>query len=128
MFENHKVFRTEVLGRELVVETGKFAQLSNGSGMIRYGNTTVHVAVTASSKPREGIDFFPLSVDFEERLYAVGKIPGSFLKREGKPSEKAVLTSRVIDNGCKRRIYTNKIGRNQEEGRYGCDESFSVQR
>lgn len=97
MFENFKVFKTELLGRPLVVETGKMAQLANGSCLIRYGETVVHVAVTASAKPREGIDFFPLSVDFEEKLYAVGKIPGSFLKREGRPTEKAILASRVID-------------------------------
>lgn len=97
MFENHKTFKTQLAGRELVVETGKFAQLANGSCLVRYGDTAVHVAVTASEKPREGIDFFPLSVDFEERLYAVGKIPGSFSKREGRPSEKAILASRVID-------------------------------
>ncbi len=97
MFENYNVFKTKLAGRDLVVETGKFAQLANGSCLIRYGDTSVHVAVTASEKPREGIDFFPLSVDFEERLYSVGKIPGSFSKREGKPSEKAILASRVID-------------------------------
>ncbi len=97
MFENYKVFETKVAGRNLKVETGKYAQLANGSCLIRYGDTVLNVAVTASSKPREGIDFFPLSVDFEERLYSVGKIPGSFSKREGKPSEKAVLSSRVID-------------------------------
>lgn len=97
MFENHRMFKTQLAGRNLVVETGKFAQLANGSCFVRYGDTTVNVAVTASDKPREGIDFFPLSVDFEERLYAVGKIPGSFSKREGRPSEKAILASRVID-------------------------------
>ncbi|MGN1044071.1 MAG: polyribonucleotide nucleotidyltransferase [Acutalibacteraceae bacterium] len=97
MFENYRVFKTQLAGRNLVVETGKFAQLANGSCMVRYGDTCVHVAVTASDKPRDGIDFFPLSVDFEERLYSVGKIPGSFSKREGKPSEKAILASRVID-------------------------------
>lgn len=97
MFENYRIFKTKLAGRELVVETGKFAQLANGSCMVRYGDTAVHVAVTSSKEPREGIDFFPLSVDFEERLYSVGKIPGSFSKREGKPSEKAVLASRVID-------------------------------
>lgn len=97
MFENYKVFETTLAGRNLVIETGKFAQLANGSCMVRYGDTAVHVAVTASKAPREGIDFFPLSVDFEERLYSVGKIPGSFSKREGKPSDKAILTSRVID-------------------------------
>lgn len=92
-----KIFKTTLAGRELVIETGKMAQLANGSCLVRYGETAVISTATASSKPREGIDFFPLSVDFEERLYAVGKIPGSFIKREGKPSEKAVLTSRVID-------------------------------
>ena len=97
MFENYRVFKTQLAGRTLVVETGKFAQLANGSCMVRYGDTCVHVAVTASEKPRDGIDFFPLSVDFEERLYSVGKIPGSFSKREGKPSDKAILASRVID-------------------------------
>lgn len=97
MFENYKVFKTDLAGRELIIETGKIAQLANGSCLVRYGDTVVNVAATASEQPREGIDFFPLSVDFEEKLYAVGKIPGSFLKREGRPSEKAVLTSRVID-------------------------------
>ena len=97
MFKNYRVFKTMFAGRPLVVETGKIAQLANGSCFVRYGDTVVNVAVTASQKPREGIDFFPLSVDFEEKLYSVGKIPGSFLKREGKPSEKAILVSRVID-------------------------------
>ncbi len=97
MFENYRVFETELAGRPLILETGKIAQLANGAVFVRYGETVVNVAVTASSKPRDGIDFFPLSVDFEEKLYSVGKIPGSFLKREGRPSEKAVLVSRVID-------------------------------
>ncbi len=97
MFENFRVFETEFAGRPLRVETGKMAGLANGACLVRYGDTVVHVAVTASSKPREGVDFFPLSVDFEEKLYSVGKIPGSFLKREGRPSDKAILTSRVID-------------------------------
>lgn len=96
-FDNFKVFETEFAGRPLVIETGKMAQLANGSCLVRYGETTVQVAVTASDKPRDGIDFFPLSVDYEEKLYSVGKIPGSFLKREGRPSDKAVLVSRVID-------------------------------
>ena len=94
MFENYKVFETDFAGRPLVVETGKIAQLANGSCFVRYGDTVVNVAVTASAKPREGIDFFPLSVDFEEKLYAVGKIPGSFLKREGRPSEKDPCVTR----------------------------------
>ena len=97
MFENFRVYKMDFAGRPLVVETGKMAQLANGECLVRYGETVVHVAVTASSKPREGVDFFPLSVDFEEKLYAVGKIPGSYLKREGRPSDKAILTSRVID-------------------------------
>ena len=97
MFENYRVFETELAGRPLKVETGKMAQLANGSCLVRYGETVVHVAATASAKPREGVDFFPLSVDFEEKLYAVGKIPGSYLKREGRPSDKAILASRVID-------------------------------
>ena len=97
MFENHRIFKTTLAERDLIVETGKFAGLANGSCMVRYGDTVVNVAVTASKSPREGVDFFPLSVDFEERLYAVGKIPGSFSKREGKPSEIAILASRVID-------------------------------
>lgn len=97
MFENYKVFKTKFAGRPLVVETGKIAQLANGSCFVRYGDTVVNVAVTASGEPREGIDFFPLSVDYEEKQYAIGKIPGSYLKREGRPSEKAILVSRVID-------------------------------
>ena len=97
MFENFKVFETEFAGRPLVVETGKIAQLANGACLVRYGETVVNVAVTGAAKPREGIDFFPLSVDFEEKMYSVGKIPGSYLKREGRPSDKAVLVSRVID-------------------------------
>lgn len=92
-----KTFSMELAGRTLTVETGKLAQLANGSAMVRYGDTVIMSSATASSSPRDGIDFFPLSVDYEERLYAVGKIPGGFIKREGKPSEKAVLTSRVID-------------------------------
>ncbi len=97
MFENYKVFNYEFAGRPLVVETGKLAGLANGSCLVRYGDTVLLCCATASAKPRDGIDFLPLSVDFEEKMYAVGKIPGGYLKREGKPSEKAILTSRVID-------------------------------
>ena len=97
MFENYRVYETEVAGRKLVVETGKVAQLANGSCLVRYGDTVILATATAAAKPREGIDFFPLAVEYEERLYALGKIPGSFLKREGRPSEKAVLTGRLID-------------------------------
>lgn len=92
-----RTFETTLAGRKLVVETGKMAQLTNGHALVRYGDTVVMVNVTASKKPREGIDFFPLSVDYEEKLYSVGKIPGSFQKREGKPADKAILVSRVID-------------------------------
>ncbi|NSW90658.1 MAG: polyribonucleotide nucleotidyltransferase [Firmicutes bacterium] len=93
----YKTFKMELAGRELIIETGKYAQLANGAVLVRYGDTVVLSTATASTEPREGIDFFPLSVDYEERLYAVGKIPGGFIKREGKPSEKAILTARVID-------------------------------
>ena len=96
-FKNYRVFETEIAGRKLTVETGKMAQLANGSCLVRWGDTVILAAVTASAKPREGIDFFPLSVDFEERMYAVGRIPGSFMRREGRPSEKAILSSRQID-------------------------------
>jgi len=92
-----KIFKTTLAGRPLVVETGKLAQLANGSCLVRYGDTVVLCTATASQKPREGVDFFPLSVDYEEKLYSVGKIPGSYIKREGRPSEKAILASRVID-------------------------------
>ena len=92
-----KVFNFEVAGRPLSVEVGQLAQLANGSALVRYGETVVLTTATASKEPREGIDFFPLSVDYEEKLYSVGKIPGGFIKREGKPTEKAVLVSRVID-------------------------------
>ena len=97
MFENSRVFETEFAGRPLKIETGKMAQLANGECLVRYGETTIHVAATAAAKPRDGIDFFPLSVDFEEKLYSVGKIPGSFLKREGRPTDKAILVCRMID-------------------------------
>ncbi len=97
MYENFKKFETQLAGRPLIVETGKYCELANGSCMVRYGDTVVMIGVTMSAKPRDGIDYFPLSVDYDERLYAVGKIPGSFMKREGRPSEKAILTSRVID-------------------------------
>jgi polyribonucleotide nucleotidyltransferase len=92
-----KMFETTVAGRKFTVEVGKIATLANGSCVIRYGDTAVLVTATASRKPKEGIDFFPLSVDFEEKMYAVGKIPGGFIKREGRMSEKATLTSRLID-------------------------------
>ncbi len=97
MFEKFRRFETEFAGRPLVIETGKTTQLANGACFVYYGETVIHVAVTASPKPREGVDFFPLSVDYEEKQYAIGKIPGAYGKREGRPSEKAILVSRVID-------------------------------
>ena len=103
MVENFKTFPDareytyELAGRPLTVKTGKIAGLANGAALVQYGETTVLATATASAAPREGIDFLPLSVDYDEKMYAVGKIPGGFLKREGKPSEKAVLAGRVID-------------------------------
>ncbi len=97
MFENFKVYETTFGGRPMTFETGKMCGLSNGSVLVRWGETVVLANVTASAKPREGIDFFPLSVDFEEKLYSVGKIPGSFIKRESRPSDKAILASRLVD-------------------------------
>ena len=92
-----KTYSMELAGRTLTIETGKMAELTNANVLVRYGDTVVMVNVTASKEPREGIDFFPLSVDYEEKLYSVGKIPGGFTRREGKPTDKAILTSRVID-------------------------------
>ncbi|MBE6806773.1 MAG: polyribonucleotide nucleotidyltransferase [Ruminococcaceae bacterium] len=97
MFETYRKFETTLAGRPLVIETGKMAQLASGSCLVSYGETTILCTVTASAKPREGVDFFPMSVDYEEKMYSVGKIPGSFQRRESRPSEKAILTSRVID-------------------------------
>ena len=92
-----KTYSMQLAGRTLIIENGKMAGLANGSVLVKYGDTVVLANVTASKEPKEGIDFFPLSVEYEERLYSVGKIPGSFQKKEGKPSEKAILTSRAID-------------------------------
>ena len=94
---DYRVFSTELAGRPLSIEFGKYAQQANGSAFVRYGETVVMVNVTMSEKAREGVDFFPLSVDFEEKQYSVGKIPGGFIKREGRPTEKATLTCRLID-------------------------------
>lgn len=96
-FKDYKVFETDLAGRKLSVEVGKMAQLAGGSCLVRYGETEVLCTATMAAKPREGVDFFPLSVDFEEKLYSVGRIPGSFQRREGRASEKATLASRVID-------------------------------
>ena len=96
-FPNMKVYETEFAGRRLSFEVGRMAELANAAVLTRYGDTTVLVAATASARPKDGIDYFPLNVDFEEKLYAVGRIPGGFLRREGKPSEKGTLASRLID-------------------------------
>ena len=96
-FPNEKVYSMDFCGRPLSLETGKLAELCNASVLVKYGETTVLVAVTASARPKDGIDYFPLSVDFEEKLYAVGRIPGSFMRREGRPSLNAILASRMID-------------------------------
>src|SRR5690554_1296725 len=92
-----KVFEMTLAGRKLVVETGELAQFANGSCLVRYGDTVLLTTATASSSPRPGIDFFPLSIDYEEKFYSVGRFPGGFIKREGRPTEKAILTCRVID-------------------------------
>ena len=97
LFDQFRVFEYDFAGRPLRIETGKMAGLANGACLVSYGDTVILATATASKAPRDGIDFLPLSVDYNEKMYAVGKIPGGYLKREGKPSEKAVLTSRVID-------------------------------
>ena len=96
-FPNYHKYEMELAGRPLTLEVGKLAELANAAVMVGYGDTRVLVCATASARPRDGIDFFPLSVDFEEKLYSVGRIPGSFNRREGRPGEKGILTSRVID-------------------------------
>lgn len=94
---DYKAFSTELAGRQLTIEFGKYCQQAAGSAFVRYGDTVVMVNATMSDAPREGVDFFPLAVDFEEKQYSVGKIPGGFIKREGRPTEKATLTCRLID-------------------------------
>ena len=96
-FDNFKVYETMLAGRPFKVEMGKMCGLSNASALIRYGETCVMCNVVMSPKPREGVDFFPLNVEYEEKLYAAGRIPGSFMRREGRPGERAILTSRVVD-------------------------------
>ncbi len=95
--ELEKIYNTQIAGRPLVIETGKVAKQANGAAVVRYGDTVVLVTATASKEPREGIDFFPLTVDYEEKQYAVGKIPGGFIKREGRATEAATLSARLID-------------------------------
>ena len=96
-FPGYRKFEMDLAGRPLTLEVGKLAELANASVMVGYGDTRVLVCATAAPRPRDGIDFFPLSVDFEEKMYAVGRIPGSLNRREGRPGEKGILTSRVID-------------------------------
>ena len=94
---NNKQFKLKIGGREVIVETGKYAEQTNGSCVVKCGETVVMVSVCMSAAPRDGMDFFPLQVDYEEKMYAVGKIPGGFKKREGRASDKAILTARLID-------------------------------
>lgn len=96
-----KVYKTQLAGREFSIETGRIAKQANGSVVIRYGDTVILTTATASADARPGVDFFPMTVDYEERMYAVGKIPGGFIKRESRPSEKAILTDRLIDRPCR---------------------------
>ena len=96
-YPGYRKYEMELAGRPLTLEVGKIAELANAAVMVGYGDTRVLVCATAAARPRDGIDFFPLSVDFEEKMYAVGRIPGSFNRREGRPGEKGILTSRVID-------------------------------
>ncbi len=96
-FDDYKTYRTAIGGRLLQVEIGKLAQLANGTATVRYGDTVVNVTATASDEPRADIDFFPLSCDYEEKMYAAGKFPGGFIKREGRPSEQAILNARLMD-------------------------------
>lgn len=101
MFENFKVWKTTFAGKEISFESGKMCELAGGSVLVRFGETVVMANATASKTPREGIDYFPLSVDFDQKLYAVGKIPGSFPRREGRPTDRAILDSRLIDRPCR---------------------------
>ena len=94
---NYRVFETVIGGRKVTVETGKYCEQASGSCLVRCGETAVMVNVTMAAAPREGMDYFPLGVDFEEKMYSVGKIPGGFKRREGRPSDKAILVSRLID-------------------------------
>ena len=96
-FPNFRQYTMDLAGRPLTLEVGKVAELANAAVTVKYGDTTVLVTCTASARPKDGIDYFPLSVDFEEKLYAVGRIPGGYLRREGRPSERAILASRMID-------------------------------
>ena len=105
----YKSYTMELAGRTLRVDIGRVGKQANGCAFMQYGETTVLSTATASEKPREGIDFFPCSVEYEEKLYAVGKIPGGFNKREGKASENAVLTSRVIER-LQKRCYAEQYG------------------
>ena len=97
MTQNYKEFKTVIGGKEVIVETGKYAEQTNGACIVRSGETAVMVSVCMSAAPREGMDFFPLQVDYDEKMYSIGKIPGGFKKREGRASDKAILTSRLID-------------------------------
>ena len=118
-FENYHVFRTAVGGKLLELEIGKVCEMANGQVMVRYGDTVVNVTAVASKQPRPDIDFFPLSCDYEEKLYAAGKIPGGFIKREGRPSEKAILNSRLMDRPL-RPLFPKGYFNDVQVTRFGC--------
>ena len=122
-FPNYHKYEMELAGRPLTLEVGKLAELANAAVMVGYGDTRVLVCATASARPRDGIDFFPLSVDFEEKLYSVGRIPGSFNRREGRPGEKGILTSRVIDRPIRPLFpsdFRNDLSRDRGPDRHLC--------
>ena len=122
-FDKHRVFKTMFAGRELTVETGKTCELANGSCWVKYGETVVLVTATASTEQREGVDFFPLTVDYEEKMYAVGKIPGGFIRREGKATENATLSVRCIDRPIRPmfpKTFKNHLPRSKDRGIINC--------
>ena len=111
-FEDYRTFRTALGGRLLEVEIGKLAEQANGQATVRYGDTVVSCTVCASKEPKQDVDFFPLTCNFEEKLYAVGKIPGGYIKREGRPSDKATLTSEGLQKRCSRYCHST-VGRSR---------------
>ena len=96
-YPGYKQYSMTLAGRPLILEVGKLAELANAAVLVKYGETTVLVTATASARPRDNIDYFPLGVDFEEKIYSVGRIPGGYLRKEGRPSERGILASRMID-------------------------------
>ena len=126
-FPNHKVYEMMIGGRPFTVETGKVAELADAECVCRYGDTVVLTTVTCSPLPKAGIDYFPLTIEFEERMYSVGRIPGSFNRREGKPSERGILNSRIIDRQalhCFRCRFLHPISGEQIELTAPLDDTF----